>query len=139
MLALTRGKVIHLTTTRCECPRVLTLDAEQDQLGDIAEVESDPSTIRAAVLSHLVPYDVGFVPKSPFTHYGKTVRQQCVWAPQIKVSRRCGNMRNRKSHDLMEGHCRITRQPFVLRCNFSGLIGELPRRIGEDCREASFL
>jgi hypothetical protein len=44
-----------------------------------------------------------------------------------------------QGHDLVELHRTIARQPLVFRRDFSGLVGELPRRIGKDGREAAAL
>ena len=46
---------------------------------------------------------------------------------------------DRQRHDLVELHCAVARQPLVLRRNFSGLVGELPRRIGKNGRETAAL
>jgi hypothetical protein len=40
-------------------------------------------------------------------------------------------------HDVIELHRAIARQPFVLRRDFSGLVGELPWWIGKDGRESA--
>ena len=43
--------------------------AKQDQLGHVAEIETDAAAIGAAVLSNLVPNQIGFVGKAPRLHH----------------------------------------------------------------------
>src|SRR5215470_12074400 len=59
MLALSRRQQIHLPASRGKCAGVLAAHAEQNQLGHVAEIEADTTTVRAAVLADFVPDDVG--------------------------------------------------------------------------------
>src|SRR6202011_1530662 len=59
MLAFARGQQIHLSPSRRERAGILAANTEQNQFGDIAEVKTDAAAIRAAVLPHLVPDDIG--------------------------------------------------------------------------------
>src|SRR5882762_7788814 len=49
MFALTRCKKIYLSPTRSKRARVLAAHAKQDQFGNIAEIETDATPIRAAI------------------------------------------------------------------------------------------
>jgi hypothetical protein len=62
---LPRCKKIYLSTAGIERASVLATDAEQDYLGDVSKVESDPTSVGAAVLPNLVPYEIGLVGKAP--------------------------------------------------------------------------
>jgi hypothetical protein len=137
MLALARGQQIDLSPSRREGAGVLAADAEQDQFGDVAEVEADAAAVRAAVLADLVPDDVGLVGEAPRLHHGEAIGQHRVGAPQIKVRRRCRYLRNRERADLAELHGAIARQTLVLRSYLPGLVGELPGRVGKDGRKAA--
>src|SRR4051794_19271735 len=64
MLALARRQQIHLPPSRRQRPGILAADPEQDQFGDVAEVEADAAAVGAAVFPYLVPDDVGLVGKS---------------------------------------------------------------------------
>src|SRR4030088_3747141 len=69
MLALARRQQVHLPPPRRQRARVLAAYAEQDELGDVAEIEADAAPVRAAVLAHLVPDDVGLVGEARFLHH----------------------------------------------------------------------
>ena len=45
---------------------------------------------------------------------------------------------HRQTHNLVEPQGAVARQPPMLGRDFPGLVDELPRGIGEDCREPSF-
>ena len=45
------------------------------RLGDIAEIKTDPPTIGAAILAHLVPHQIGFVAESPALYDFQTLGQ----------------------------------------------------------------
>jgi hypothetical protein len=49
----------------------------------------------------------------------------------------CGEPLDRQRHDLVERHSAVTRQAPVLGRDLSGLVDELPGRIGQDGGEAS--
>src|SRR5438270_8381657 len=49
----------------------------------------------------------------------------------------CGDVTNRERHDFIELHGPITREAPMFRRNLSGLVGELPRRIGKNGRETA--
>jgi hypothetical protein len=48
-------------------------------------------------------------------------------------------VQSRECHDLVEPHGTVTRQPLVLGRDLPGLVGELPRGIGEDGRKVAAL
>jgi len=49
MLALSSRDQVHLSPTRSERARILTLHAEQNHFSDVPEIETDATTIRPAV------------------------------------------------------------------------------------------
>src|SRR5262249_11933800 len=53
-----------------------TPDSEQEQLGDIAEVEADAAAVGAAVLADLQPYEVCFVSEAPLFHHAQTLAEE---------------------------------------------------------------
>src|SRR5262245_35379345 len=85
MLPLARRQQIHLPPPRRQRARVLAAHAEQNQLRYVAEIEADTAAVRAAVLAHLVPDDVGLVAETPGLHHREALGQERVRAPQIKV------------------------------------------------------
>src|SRR5229473_3810559 len=133
MLALSSCQQIHLTPSRRQRARILALHAEQDQFRDVAEVEAHATAIRAAVFANLVPDKVGLVEKAPSLHDCQSFRQQCVWAPQIKMRFEGRYLAHRKRFDVLKPQGVIARKALVLGGNFSSLVGELPGRIGEHC------
>src|SRR5262249_15670645 len=137
VLALARRQQIHLPPSRRQRARVLATHAEQNELGHVAEIEADPAPARPPILAPLVPDDVGLVAEAPCLHHREPVGQERVRAPQIEVRSRRGELVDRQRHDLRERHGAITRQAPVLGRDLSGLVDELPRRIGEDGAEAA--
>src|SRR5882672_7948850 len=136
MFTFARCKKIYLPPTWSKRARVLTAHAKQDQFGNIAEIETDATPIRAAIFAHLVPDDVGFVIETPCLHDGEAFGQKRIRAPEIQVRSWRNEFPDWKRHDLVELHRPIARQALVLGRNLAGLVGELPRRIGEDGGEA---
>src|SRR4051812_21042562 len=61
-------------------------DAEQDEFGDIAEVEADAATVRTAILPPLRPDDVAHVTETPGLHNPKALGQESIGHPQIQMS-----------------------------------------------------
>ena len=139
MLALAGRQQIDLPSSRRQSAGVLAAHAEQDQFGDVAKIEPDTATVRAAVLADFVPNDVGFVSEAPRFQHREPFGQHRVRAPQIKVGCRRRQFRNGQRHDFVEPHGAVARQAFVLRRDFPGFVGELPRRISENSREAATL
>jgi hypothetical protein len=61
---------VDLPPTRGKRPQV-SLNPEKQKLGHVAEVETNPASVRPPVLADLVPHDVGFVGESPSLHHLK--------------------------------------------------------------------
>ena len=59
---------VFLRTPRLECPGILSSDAEQEDLSNIAEIEADAATIWAAIFADFVPNYVAFVFEAPMFH-----------------------------------------------------------------------
>lgn len=78
----------------------MTASAEQNQLGDIAKVETHTAAIWAAVFARLVPDQVRFVCKTPVAHHLKTIGYQSVGYPKIQVGVGCSNLGHRNFADL---------------------------------------
>src|SRR5205823_921489 len=69
MLALAGAHDVHLAATGIERAGILAAHAEQQQLGHIAKIEADTTTIRLAVLANLLPHDVRDVAETPLMHH----------------------------------------------------------------------
>src|SRR5262249_8428273 len=108
MLSLSGGYQIHLPPPRGQSARVLTAYSEQNKLRNIAEIESNAASVRAAVLTHLVPTEVGLVGEAPGLHHRESLRQQSVRTPQVEMRGWCGELLDRKGHDLVELHRAVT-------------------------------
>src|SRR5262245_43237103 len=132
MLALARCQQVHLPPPRREGAGVLAAHTEQDQLSDIAEIETDSAPVRAAVFPYLVPDDVGFVCEAPRLQDSEPLGQHGVRAPEIQMRSGRSKLTDRKRHDLVELHRAVTRQALVLWPDLAGLVGELPGRVSED-------
>jgi hypothetical protein len=89
MLAFARSNEIYLPPARCERASIFAFYPEEDQFGDVTEVEADSSTIRPAIFAHLMPDDVGLIFEAPRLHDGKTFWEQCVRAPEIEMRGWC--------------------------------------------------
>ena len=60
-----------------------SLDAEQDRLGDVAEVEAHTAAVGPTVLAALGPNDVGDVAEAPRLEDLYPFEEQRVWHPEI--------------------------------------------------------
>src|SRR5262249_35995901 len=103
----------------------------------IAEIEADPATIGAAVLSHFVPDDIAFVLEPPSIHDLQSPGKKRVWHPEIEMSGLIAMARNRHRTDFFDTHRFITAQPYMFGSNFAGAILEAPRRISQNGRKPS--
>ena len=65
VFALAGLEHVHLAAAGGQGAGVLAADAEQQDLGDVAEVEADAAAVGAAVLAHLVPDQVRLVGNLP--------------------------------------------------------------------------
>ena len=137
VLALARGQEVHLPPSRRQRARVPAAHAEQHELGDVAEVEADAAPVRAAVLAHLVPDDVGLVGEAPRPHHRDALGQQRVRAPRDKDAPSARRAVDRQRHDFGERQGAVARQPLVLGRDLAGAVGELPRRVGKQGGEAA--
>jgi hypothetical protein len=74
MLPLPGRDKIHLTTPRRKRSGVLAAHPEQNQLGDVPEIEPDAVTIGAAIFPDFMPNDVRLVSKGSYmlSSYGTT-------------------------------------------------------------------
>lgn len=85
MLALTGCGKVHLPWAGRKAPRIARLGAEEDELRDIAEMEASPASVRAPVIGHLVPDNVGLVLETPRRQNLKPPRQQRIASPEIAM------------------------------------------------------
>src|SRR2546421_10677463 len=113
MLAFTSRHEIHLSSSGRQRACIPAFDTEQNQLRHIAEVKSNATAIRTAVPANLMPDKVGLVGEAPCLQYRQPVRQQCIWAPQIKM--RCGSrhLLDWKRFDVLELQCAISQKALV--------------------------
>src|SRR5215469_13384807 len=95
MFLFARFYEVHLSTAG-GAGAYRSANSKKQHLRDIAEVESDASAIRSAVLPDFVPDQVGFVLEPPSFQHLQTVSQKCVMNPKIKVAFRRGHFLNRK-------------------------------------------
>lgn len=65
MLALAGAEIIDLGSPGLQGPRVLPVHPEQHEFRHVAEIESDPAAVAAAILADFVPDDVGLVAEPP--------------------------------------------------------------------------
>ncbi len=81
MFAFAGGEEIDLAAAWGEGAGVLAAGAEQDDFGDVAEIEADASSVRAAILADFVPDEVGFVGEAPGFQDFQALRQEGVGDP----------------------------------------------------------
>lgn len=132
MLTLARLNHVDLTAAGIKCACVLAPHAEQQQLGDIAEIESHSAPVRAAVLTHFVPDDIGDVPEAPSFHHAQAIRQQRVGHPKVEMRWVRGDVHHGQRTDVVQRHRAITTEPLVLRGHLTSTVLELPRRVCEN-------
>jgi hypothetical protein len=137
VLTLARRQEIHLPPPWRECARILAAHAEENELGHVAEIETDPAAIWAAVRADFEPDEIGLVGKAPRLHHREAVGQERIRDPQIKVRRRRRELLDRQHHNLRKRHRGVTAQPAMLGRDLPGLVGKLPRRVGENGAKAS--
>lgn len=85
MLPFSGADVVHLSTALFEGASILTSCAEEKNLCDVSEIETDTTPIASTVFAEFVPDDVGFVLESPSRHYTKSVWKQRVWNPEVEM------------------------------------------------------
>src|SRR5690606_14306092 len=104
MLALARRQKIHLASAGWQRTCILATDTEQDQFRHIAEVEADPTPIWPAILTNLMPDEIGFVREPPRAQNLQAFRKKRVGNPKIKMGGRCTDIGDRKLTDLANRH-----------------------------------
>jgi len=135
MFAFAGGKQIDLAPAGRKRTRILSAHAKQNEFGHIAKIEANATAVRAAVLSYLVPNDIGLVAEAPCLHDRQAFGQKGVRAPQVQMRLLPGDMLDRKRLDIVERERAIAREAPVFRRHLPGLVGELPRRVCEDRRK----
>ena len=73
MFALPSRQEIHLATATGEGPGILPMNPEQQDFRNVAEVETDATPVRPAILPNLVLDDVRLVLEAPRTEGPQTV------------------------------------------------------------------
>ena len=101
VLALAGGEEVHLGAAGGEGAGVLSADAEQDHLRDVAEVEADAAAVGAAVLPDLVPDEVGLVAEAPGSHDRQPLGQERIGDPQVEVGDVGGDPLHRQGADVL--------------------------------------
>ena len=132
MLALARCEIIHLRTPRRKRARVFAPHAEQQHLGDIAEIEADAAPIGPTVLPDLMPDDVGLVSEAPGFHHREPFGQQRIRRPEVKMARLSRGFAHRQRLDFVERQRRVAIEALMFGRDFPRLVLELPRRVGKD-------
>src|SRR5512132_929886 len=103
MLSLAGADIVDLPPPGRERSRILSADTEQKKLRHVAEIEADSTPVGPAVLPQFVSDDVALVGKSPCLQHVETLRQQRVRNPQVKVSRRQQDLRDRERRYFGDG------------------------------------
>ena len=134
MLPLAGGEQVHLPPAWRKRPQ-MPPHAEEDQLGDVAEVEADAPPVRTAVAADLVPHEIGLVGEPPLLHHEQAVCEQGVRHPQVKMRVAGQALRDRQPGDLLRGHGVVPGEPSVLGRHLAGSVQETPRRVGQHRRE----
>lgn len=104
MFALAGLDHVDLTSAGIERTGVLAAHAEQDDLGDIPEIEADAASVRPAVLPHLVPDQVGLVLEPPGLHHPQSVGQKGIGHPKIKMSSVSCEAFDGQAADIVQRH-----------------------------------
>lgn len=139
VLALPRLDHVDLAAARRLGAGVPPAGAEQDQLGDVAEVEADAAPIRAAILADFVPDEVGFVLESPSFHNPQPLRQKGIWNPHIQMGRLGRAAGDGQGTNVRELHRRVAAESVVLRRDLPCAVLKLPGGVGEDSSEFAAL
>ncbi len=93
MLSLPRDNDVGLSASGCQRPIVFPTNAEQNDLGDVTEIEPDAAPIRATVLPHFVPDDVALIGEAPAAHDLQSLCNEGVRHPQLQVGLRGCDLR----------------------------------------------
>jgi hypothetical protein len=101
---LLRFQEIDLPAARGQGARVFSPNAHQNQFGDVAKVETDPSSIGAAVFAYLVPDQVGLVGEAPCVHDRQSFRKQGVGHPQVQMGGVRRDLFDGQGLDVVQGH-----------------------------------
>src|SRR5579883_345055 len=96
MLSLASRQQVHLASSRRQRTRVLAADTKQNEFGHVPKIEADASAVRPAVLSDLMPDNIGLISEAPGLQNLEPLRQQRVWTPKIQVRSRSGQFAHRK-------------------------------------------
>ena len=81
-----RPNEIDLRTGWSQRPKIVAPDPEKENFGHITEIETDSSSIRAAILPHLFPNDISLILKSPRFHNSQTIRQESIGNPKVQMA-----------------------------------------------------
>jgi len=135
VLALSAGNQVHLTAAGIKSARVFPPNAEEDDLGDISEIEPDTSAIRATIFPHFVPDQVRFVFEAPRIQNVKTPRQKRVGNPEIAMRRFVRQIAHRQCRDLFETQSPVSLESTMFRRDLARAVGEAPWRIRKDRTE----
>lgn len=127
---------VHLAPT-CVKGAHMPLHAEKQKLCDVAEVETDPSTVWPAILATLGPDDVRHVAEPPCLHDLDAFGQQGIGHPEIQVGVFRRYVVNWQGFDLIQRHSPIASQTLMLGSYLSRSILETPWRIGQNRLEAT--
>jgi hypothetical protein len=118
-----------------ESPGVFAPHAEQYQLGHIAEVKADATTVGSAIFSDFVPNQIALVLKTPSLHNCNSIRKQSIRNPKVQVGSISGDIGYREPLDIVQRHCSVSGQAFMFRGDFPSPVLKLPGRIRQDGAE----
>jgi hypothetical protein len=80
----------------------VAFDTKQHQLRHVAEVKSNPATVRASIFADLVPNNIGLIGESPCLHNAKSLSNERIRAPKVEVALVSGKPPDRQCRDLIE-------------------------------------
>src|SRR5262249_49933636 len=104
-------------------------DAEEQELGDVAEVKAHAPARRPPVFARLEPDEVGLVREPPRLEYRQPLGDQRVGDPEVQVALRRGQPADWQGHDRGDGHGGVAAQTVVFGGHLAGAVAELPRGV----------
>ena len=138
MFPLSGGKEVYLSPAGLEGAHT-ALGAKEEEFRDVAEIETDPATVGAAVFADFIPDEVGLIGEAPGAHDFEPFHEEGVGNPEVEMGIGGGEFRDGQLHDLIEMHGGVTQEPAMLRRDFAGAVLELPGGICQNCRKGALL
>src|SRR4030095_6991078 len=110
----------------------LPADAEEDHLGSIAKVKSDPTPVRTTIFPNFMPDEVSLVLKSPCLDDLESFAQQCIRHPEVEMTLRRRHCGHRDGFDGLERQVRIAAETPMFGSHLACPVAKLPWRISQN-------